>query len=45
MGLGLSICRNIVTASGGRLWAENNPERGASFHFSVPLQSKTGRAA
>jgi PAS domain S-box-containing protein len=45
MGLGLSICRNIVTASGGRLWAENNAGRGASFHFSVPLQSKTGRAA
>jgi len=39
MGLGLSICRNIVNASGGRLWGENNVDRGASFHFSVPLQS------
>lgn len=40
MGLGLSICRNIVNASGGELWCENNDGRGASFHFSMPLQSK-----
>lgn len=39
MGLGLSICRNIVSANGGRLWGENNPDRGASFHFSVPLHA------
>jgi|GEM_PF-1039376 len=39
MGLGLSICRNIVTANGGRLWGENNLDRGASFHFSLPLQT------
>jgi PAS domain S-box-containing protein len=39
MGLGLSICRNIVTANGGRLWGENNLDRGASFHFSFPLQT------
>ena len=38
MGLGLSICRNIVNASGGELWCENNAGRGASFHFSMPLQ-------
>ncbi len=37
MGLGLSICRNIVNANGGRLWVENNPVRGASFHFILPL--------
>ena len=37
LGLGLSICRSIVAAHGGRLWAENNPERGATFHFSVPV--------
>ena len=36
MGLGLSICRNIVSASGGRLWCENNPGLGAVFHFSLP---------
>jgi PAS domain S-box-containing protein len=39
MGLGLSICRNIVSAGGGRLWAENNADRGASFHFTVPVQT------
>ena len=36
MGLGLSICRNIVSASGGHLWCENNPGPGATFHFSLP---------
>lgn len=38
MGLGLSICKNIVNANDGRLWGENNPDCGASFHFSFPLQ-------
>jgi len=39
MGLGLSVCRTIIGAHGGRLWAENNPDRGASFHFWVPLDT------
>ena len=33
LGLGLSISRTIVNAHGGRLWAENNPDRGATIHF------------
>ncbi|HET9001911.1 MAG TPA: ATP-binding protein [bacterium] len=37
LGLGLSICRSIITAHGGRLWAENNPDRGATFHFTLPV--------
>jgi len=33
LGLGLSICRTIVTAHGGALWGVNNPDRGATFHL------------
>ena len=36
LGLGLTICRAIIFAHGGKLWAENNPEGGASFHFTLP---------
>jgi PAS domain S-box-containing protein len=35
LGMGLSICRDIVEAHGGRLWAEENERRGASFHFTI----------
>ncbi|BFU92250.1 MAG: Sensor protein KdpD [Nitrospira sp.] len=36
-GLGLTICRGIVGAHGGRIWAENRSGGGALFRFSVPL--------
>jgi C4-dicarboxylate-specific signal transduction histidine kinase len=39
LGLGLAISRTIVEAHGGRLWAENNQEGGASFLFNVPRAS------
>jgi len=42
LGLGLSISRNIVAAHGGRLWAENNDERGASFYVSLPAEGMAG---
>jgi C4-dicarboxylate-specific signal transduction histidine kinase len=37
MGLGLSVCRTIVDAHGGKLWAEHNPVRGAMFHLLLPV--------
>ena len=40
LGLGLSICRLIMTSHGGRLWATNNPDRGATFYFTLPIKSK-----
>jgi two-component system sensor histidine kinase KdpD len=37
-GLGLAICRGIVSAHGGRIWAENLPTGGAAFRFTLPLE-------
>jgi len=39
VGLGLTICRGIVTAHGGRIWVENRSGGGAAFHFTLPLGS------
>ena len=36
-GLGLPICREIMTAHKGRIWAENNPDIGANLSFEIPL--------
>jgi C4-dicarboxylate-specific signal transduction histidine kinase len=36
VGMGLSICRSIIAAHGGRLWAETNKPRGVIFQFTLP---------
>jgi len=36
-GLGLSICRQVIRRMGGRIWAENNPGRGATFAFDLEV--------
>ena len=37
LGMGLAISRSIIEAHGGRLWAQNNPDRGATVYFTVPV--------
>jgi signal transduction histidine kinase len=40
-GLGLYICRRLLEAHGGRIWAENHPGGGAVFSFSLPVWEAT----
>jgi two-component system, LuxR family, sensor kinase FixL len=42
LGMGLSISRSIIHDHGGGLWAENNPDRGATFCFTVPVGDGEG---
>ena len=37
LGMGLRICASIVTAHGGRIWADSSCGRGAVFHFTLPM--------
>jgi signal transduction histidine kinase len=39
-GLGLSICKEIIEAHHGKIWAENNPDGGATFSFMLPYQQE-----
>jgi signal transduction histidine kinase len=45
MGMGLSICRSIIEAHGGAVWARPNEGPGMTFHFTVSAAPQSGYVA
>jgi len=45
MGMGLSICRSIVEAHGGRLWASRAKPNGTEFQFTIPASHEAADPA
>ena len=40
LGLGLSVCRTIISAHGGKMWAANQQQGGATVHLTLPVLSQ-----
>lgn len=45
LGVGLEVCRSIIELHNGKIWAEANPDRGVTFHFTLPLAASVDAAA